>query len=169
LLNPQEISGRRYIIAIDPGQQGALASYNSTASPLERFKVEKLCEDPLDRVSQIKSHAEAADLLKVARIALVEEVGGFAGRAHPGSRMFTFGRGLGQLEGVLLTLAYSVCRVRPSSWQKDLSLLTRKGESRPDHKRRLRARAGELFPILAPTLQTADAILILYAFLQKQA
>lgn len=159
----------KFLIAIDPGAKGAVASYSTTYEPPGEptWMVEKLPESPQDRFWQLGVHAEAASRLEAPRIAILEDVGGFTGSPQPGSRMFTFGRGYGQLEGMLIALGYQLIRVRPQEWQKALSLKTRPGESKPDHKRRMRGKALDLFPQLKPTLDQADALLILYSYIER--
>src|SRR4029077_20610175 len=132
-----------------------------------RWAVEKLVEGPQDRFEQLKGYVIAADRLETPRVAVLEDVGGFTGTPQPGSRMFTFGRGYGQLEGFLIALGYQILRVRPQVWQKALSLGTRKGESKPDHKRRMRGKALDLFPQIKPTLDQADALLIVWWYIEK--
>ena len=154
-----------FIIAIDPGAKGAIASYATSYEPPAdpRWTVERLRETPQDRFSQLEEYGKAASLLEAPRVAVLEVVGGFTGSPQPGSRMFTFGQGFGQLEGILVALGYQIIRVRPQAWQGALSLKSRPGESKPDHKRRMRAKALDLFPQLKPTLDQSDALLILYA------
>ena len=159
----------RFVIGIDPGASGAVASYSTTYEPPgePRWAVEKLAQTPQDRFYQLEGYASAADRLETPRIVVLEDVGGFVGVPQPGSRMFTFGRGYGQLEGMLICMGYQIIRVRPQAWQAALSLKTRPGESKPDHKRRMRERAQELFPQLKPTADQADALLILYSHIGK--
>ena len=154
-----------FIIAIDPGVKGAIASYATSYQPPAdpAWTVEKLRETPQDRFSQLEEYGKAADRLETRRVALLEAVGGFTGSSQPGSRMFVFGQGFGQLEGILVALGYQIIRVRPQAWQGALSLKSRPGEPKPDHKRRMRAKALDLFPQLKPTLDESDALLILYA------
>ena len=154
-----------FVIAIDPGAKGAIASYATSYEPPAdpRWTVERLRETPQDRFSQLEEYGKAASRLEAPRIAILEAVGGFTGSPQPGSRMFVFGQGFGQLEGILVALGYQIIRVRPQAWQGTLSLKSRPGEAKPDHKRRMRAKALDLFPQLKPTLDQADALLILYA------
>ena len=97
----------KFLIAIDPGAKGAIASYATSyerdssvhAPPADpRWTVEKLRESPQDRFWQLEEYAEAASRLETPRIAILEDVGGFIGVPQPGSRMFSFGRGYGQFE-----------------------------------------------------------------------
>lgn len=158
---------RAFVIAIDPGAKGAIASYSTVFQGDDgqpAWTVEKLSETPQDRFQQLGGYARGAIQLETPRVAVLEDVGGYVGIPQPGSRMFTFGRNYGQLEGFLISLSYQIIRVRPAAWQKILGLKTRTGESKPDHKRRMRGKALDLFPQLKPTLDQADALLILYAF-----
>ncbi|HEV7926093.1 MAG TPA: hypothetical protein VGR14_12095, partial [Verrucomicrobiae bacterium] len=95
-------------------------------------------------------------------IAIVEEVGGYIGKAQPGSTAFKFGRNFGFILGVLQTLGIRVELVRPQKWQKALSLGSATGcASKTEWKNKLKASAQRLYPHLKPTLATADALLIL--------
>ena len=155
-----------FLIAIDPGAKGAIASYCTSyegGGVPPSWRVERLSWTPQDRLEQLEGYATQADGLEAPRVAILETVGGFTGTAQPGSRMFTFGQGYGQLEGFLIALSYQIIRVRPQAWQGALSLKTRPGESKPDHKRRMRAKAQDLFPGRKISLDETDALLILYA------
>jgi hypothetical protein len=105
-------------------------------------------------------HAIAGEADEV--VAIVEEVGGYIGKAQPGSRAFTFGRNFGFILGVLQSLGVRVELVRPQKWQKALGLGTASGcASKTAWKNKLKASARRLYPNLKPTLGTADALLIL--------
>ena len=102
-------------------------------------------------------------------VAIIEEVGGYIGKAQPASRAFTFGRNFGFLLGVAQTLGVRVELVRPRRWQKVLGV----GQasicaSTSEWKNRLKAHAQRLFPYLRPTLKTADALLILEYAVQER-
>lgn len=160
----------RMLVGVDTGAQGGVAAYTETfeASGVgPSWSVEKLSSGLHDRFDQFSSLALRADQLEAPRVAVLETVSGFAGVGHPGARMFNFGVGVGQIEGILVSLGYQIIRVRPQAWQKQLSLLTRKDESKPEHKRRLRSAARDLFPKLEVTLWTCDALLILWAYLKQ--
>lgn len=155
------------IISVDPGAQGGVACYLETFEPPGEpsWSVEKLGADLYERLDQFVHLALQADQLEAPRVCVLETVSGFAGVGHPGSAMFNFGRGYGQIEGILAALQYQIVRVRPQIWQGRLSLLTRKGESKAQHKKRLCSRARDLFPQLKPSLAVCDSLLILYAHL----
>ena len=145
--NSVRVQRPSFVIAIDPGAKGAIASYATSYEPPAdpRWTVEKLRETPQDRFLQLEEYAKAATLLEAPRVAILEDVGGYIGVPQPGSRMFTFGRGYGQLEGILVSLGYRIIRFKPQAWQKYLSLGSRPGEAKPDHKRRMRAKALTCF------------------------
>jgi len=165
-MHPFEVSGRRMVIAIDPGAKGAVAIFQSSENGQE-FKVEKLGPSPQERFDQLFRYALLAEHSKCARIAVLEDVGGYIGIPQPGSRMFRFGQSFGQLEGCLIALQYSIMRVKPRKWQTGLGLLSRSGEKKPEHKKRLHAKALDLFPALKPARDTADALLLLFYFLNN--
>lgn len=93
---------------------------------------------------------------------IMEEVGGYIGKAQPGSAMFKFGRNTGFLTGVIMALGFRLDLVRPQKWQKALSLgSSRECPSKTVWKNKLKAVAQRKFPDLDVTLATADALLIL--------
>ncbi len=82
--------------------------------------------------------------------------------------MFNFGRGYGQIEGVLAALEIPVTLVTPQVWKRSLSV--------PADKSASRARAAQLWPGLAGTFSRvrddgrAEAALIgLYGAQQRKA
>lgn len=92
----------------------------------------------------------------------LEEVGGYVGKAQPGSAMFTFGRNTGFLIGVLMALGFRLEMVRPQTWQKRLGIGTsRTCASKTEWKNKLKAVAQRKFPSATVTLATSDALLIL--------
>jgi len=86
---------------------------------------------------------------------------------------FTFGRGAGVLIGCLLMAHIRFEEIEPRAWQKILGVPARMKkpkkqtlpmyppeESQADFKRRLRARALQLFPGVDLNLMTADSLLL---------
>lgn len=92
------------------------------------------------------------------RTAFIEHVVGFIPMAGQGA-MFEFGKNYGFLMGCLMALNYRVEIVRPSQWQKALSLGNKKDHGK-QWKNHLKATAQRLFPTCEVTLKTADALLI---------
>lgn len=154
-----------YLLAIDPGKNGAIAWCCDGAPP----QIAKLSENPSDIFAQICSlldynFSAKESHFSTSAICFFEEVGGYVGRPQPGSSMFRFGRQVGVVEGVLASLKIEVRKIRPQKWQKALSAISRPDEPKNAHKRRLRAKALELYPSLRKeiTLMTCDALLILH-------
>ena len=141
-------------VAIDPGLSGGLA-YKRDGQPAQAVAMPAT---EGDLVNVLRDIAEEADEV----VAIVEEVGGYIGKAQPGSSAFKFGRNFGFILGVLQTLGVRVELVRPQKWQKTLSLGSASGcASKTEWKNKLKAVAQRLYPHLKLTLATADALLIL--------
>ena len=108
-----------------------------------------------------------ASLLQGADVIYLEKVGGFAGgRGQPGSAMFEFGKWATAPLWIALCYQVRVVQVTPQKWQKLLSLGVKKGKdsrAKTIWKNKLKSRAQQLFPGVAVTLKTADALLILEA------
>ena len=142
------------IIAIDPGASGGIAWRH----PGEHACAVKMPETAGDVVALLREPNSTEATCE----AHIELVGGFAGKAMPGSAMFNFGKGAGIIEGALMALGVRVVMHRPQAWQKTFSLGAAKGsKSKTAWKNKLKAEAQRRFPHLKVTLATADALLIL--------
>lgn len=153
------MSKREITIAIDPGVSGATAV---------RYPDGKVVVFPFESEAEqkdlVKSLAESAKIEQVPIRATLEEVGGYVGKAQPGSAMFSFGRNFGVHVGLLMANDISVRLVRPQVWQKGLPQtpkLADKAAAKRKHKNDLKERAAALFPQFRVTLKNADALLIL--------
>jgi hypothetical protein len=123
--------------------------------------------DVLERLREIKNVAglEGDDL-----VCVLEEVGGFAGKAQPGSAMFRFGEHFGFIKGAVQALGIRLVLVRPQVWQKGFGLGTASAcASKTEWKNKLKAEAQRRFPHLNVTLKTADALLMLDHALRAQS
>lgn len=145
------LTPKKRLIAIDPGGSGGIAwqeegSVNSVKMP----------ETEGDIVSFFRGFKPSAYTV------FMEEVGGYVGRAQPGSAMFKFGRHTGFVIGVVMALGFRLEMVRPQKWQKNLGLGTSTScDSKADWKRKLKAEAQRKYPGIGVTLYNADALLIL--------
>src|SRR6185369_8839207 len=141
-------------VAIDPGLSGGIA-YQLHGQPAQAVPMPATEGDFVDLLRTIIVDAKAA-------VAFVEEVGGYVGKAQPASSAFKFGRNFGFILGVFQSLGVRVELVRPQRWQKSLGLGSASGcASKTEWKNKLKATAQRLYPNLKPTLNTADALLIL--------
>jgi hypothetical protein len=145
------LPSQKRILAIDPGGSGGIAWQEESG------------------VTSVKMPETEGDILSFFRgfkinsyTVFMEEVGGYVGKAQPGSAMFKFGRHTGFVIGVVMALGFRLEMVRPQKWQKNLGLGTSKDcASKADWKRKLKAEAQRKFPGVAVTLYNADALLIL--------
>lgn len=120
------------IIAVDPGKTGAVAALDQDGNLHDTWDMpvidKRVCAPLL------------ADLLvplqRVAELCVIEDVHAMPKQGV--TSMFTFGRGLGVVEGVALGAGIPVRWVSPAKWKRALGLSPDKGASR--------RRAIELWP-----------------------
>lgn len=138
------------ILGIDPGQSGAMVLIN------EDCKIQmmvKMPDTPMDILETIESMNPD--------ICYLEDVGqGMPGQSSKATAKFA--RHNGHLEMALLALKIPTVKILPSKWQKSLSLLSRKGEEKRDHKNRIKAWSQGMFPEAKVTLTNSDALAIAY-------
>lgn len=145
------------MVAIDPGQSGGVA-----VRQFGRTFCHAMPGTPGDVVELFASLQSAAAVEAEEMVCVIEEVSGFAGKAQPGSAMFTFGEQYGFVQGVVQALGIRLVRVRPQVWQKAFALGTAsRCASKTEWKNKLKAEAQRRFPQIKVTLKTADALLIL--------
>src|SRR5947209_6362617 len=104
------------ILAVEPGLSGGLAN-RYDGQPVEVIPMPAMEGDLVAFLSGLVGD-------RGATVAFVEEVGGYIGKAQPGSSAFKFGRNFGFLLGVMQTLGVRVELVRPQRWQKGIGLGT---------------------------------------------
>lgn len=142
------------IIAIDPGSSGGFA-WRDRDGEFHCAPMPETQGDVLDLLTEI--HASCPGL-----ICAIEKVGGFvAGNPTPGSTMFNFGRGVGFIEGILMTRSVPTETVTPQKWQKHVQLGSRGDMEKGEWKNKAKAIAQQRFPGLRVTLKVSDALLIL--------
>jgi hypothetical protein len=147
------------ILAIDPGASGGIAYHDGEATTL--YPMPETEGDKRDLLSELTLSGTPGKIY-----AYMEQVGGYlAGAKMPGSRMFSFGEGYGFIKGVLMTQCIPLELVTPQKWQKALSIAEK---DKAERKRRLKAKAQQLYPMVdGITLKTCDALLILHYALQQ--
>lgn len=125
------------ILGIDPGLHGAIAWLTDHGHLIE------VRDLPVANGALMPS-VLAAWLREEGRQPLHAFVERVAARPGAGvSGMFNFGRGYGQIEGVLATLGVAVTLVTPAKWKATLRV--------PADKSASRQRAAQLWPGLAGT------------------
>jgi hypothetical protein len=145
------------IIAIDPGKSGGIAVLHQ--NHVAAYPMPDTDGDLLELIKGISLEA-SRESAKV--VCVLEQVGGFIGKAQPGAAMFRFGESYGFIKGLMMALTIKLELVRPQTWQKSFSLGTASAcASKTEWKNKLKAEAQRRFPSLGVTLKTADALLIL--------
>ena len=128
------------IIGVDPGQTGAVAVLGIDGA----LRVVDMPTVEIMRGGKARREIDVAALADLLRAidggqAWIERVA-----ARPGqgvASMFSFGRGVGQVEGVLAALQTPVSYVTPQAWRKALRV--------PDGKDGSRLRASQIMPAYA--------------------
>lgn len=154
----EEEQKMRALLAIDPGKSGGFAM----RYPNGAVVVYSMPDSESDVDGLIESVQRAADIEGYVVECVLERVGGFTGKGQPGSAMFTFGRGVGVIVGLLLAYKIPFREVTPQAWQKAVGAGTKNGRSQTQWKRHLLDMAKKRFPVVTGvTLKTADALLML--------
>lgn len=140
----------RIYLGVDPGKNGGLAWLNEDGKLLGCIKMPETPEDVLAAL-------DSYDCEKV--VCFMEKVGGMTGQSASAS--FTFGKGYGELTMALIAKGISTTLVTPQKWQKHFNLGGKSGESKTNHKNRIKAWAQQRFPLQKKiTLAVSDALAI---------
>jgi crossover junction endodeoxyribonuclease RuvC len=146
------------ILGIDPGLSGALAFLDTTTDAVVIMDMPTVEVVRNGKTKREVSAALIADLVAGKGIvqAFVERVSAMPGQGV--SSMFSFGRSVGVLEGVLAAYEIPTTLVTPQAWMKAMSVRAGKDGSRE--------RAMQLFPQYADQFARkkdngrSDAVLI---------
>lgn len=130
-------------IGIDPGLSGAIAFYDLESGKLavDDMPTVEIKRNGKDK-KEINPHALADFFtgIDVPCSAVLERVGAMPGQGV--TSVFSFGRSVGVIEGVLAASFIKVTIVTPQTWQKAAGVRGGKDGAR--------LRASELFPAYAP-------------------
>jgi crossover junction endodeoxyribonuclease RuvC len=134
------------IIGIDPGQSGGVAIINTQTDFTPRAnKMPATVHDIVELLYAMRDEHEQAKCY-IEKVASSPQMGV--------TSAFTFGNGLGRLEGILAALNIPMEYVTPQKWQKAMQCMT-KGD-----KNVSKSKAQQLWPTIKWTHATADAALI---------
>jgi hypothetical protein len=93
----------------------------------------------------------------------IEKVPKFVSKLTPAASVATLHENYGIIQGLAYSLGYALHRVEPKVWQDPLGLGGRKAcATGPEWKRKLKAKAQELYPHLDVSLKNCDALLVLH-------
>lgn len=140
------------IIAFDPGKAGGLAHISPGDGPetivLRPWTVEHELSDYLRQINPAGYDA------------VVEDVPAFVSAVTSNASSFKLGYNFGYIVGCLRSFKFRTHLIKPRDWQKGLQGLKPK-MSYTARKRMLKDNAVRLYPDLKITNATADALLIL--------
>ena len=127
----------RRIIGVDVGLDGAIAMMNGT----DLIKVLDMPTVTLDRNGKAKRQISIPELIEIINEfkpeeAYIEKVFAMSGQGV--TSVFSFGRSLGAIEGVIAARSIKSTLITPQTWQKAMGVSGGKDGAR--------ARAMELFP-----------------------
>jgi len=137
-------------IGLDPGKSGAIAIHSTVLHGTWDWI--KLTETEHDIARFMQGWSPQSCFAYLERVA-----------SRPGqgvSSTFKFGQNYGFLRGLLCACGIPFEDVTPGIWQPAMGVRSIKGESKTDHKRRLKSRAQQLHPYLDITNANADAVLL---------
>lgn len=147
-------------LAIDPGKSGGMA----IQFPDGKILLYEAADTESHLMDMMFDLVETSVRENYGLRAVLEKVGGFTGKGQPGSSMFTFGRGVGVIVGMLMALKIPFVEVTPQQWMKTLGLGTKGKRTTSQWKRHLLDQAKKRYPsLMGLNLKTADALLILEA------
>lgn len=149
---------KQLYLGIDPGANGGLAAIDSNKKV---YALQRMPSFPEEVLAWFRMFSG------VGLHVVLEEVSGYQGVEHPGSRMFEFGKWYGYVEMGILSVQCldrtKFIRCPPKQWQKMLGLRKKeKDETDTSWKNYLKDEASKLFPRIKVTLKTADALLLAY-------
>lgn len=153
------------IIGIDPGASGGMACLKIGGE----FAVTTMPKTEWDILEWLCCHANST--IRDDTVAYIELVGGFMGgntednphvNVAAAHTMFKFGQSYGMLRMACCAIGIRLIEAVPKTWQKVVGCPRMRGETKTEHKNRLKGKAQQLFPKVHVTLNTADALLIAY-------
>jgi hypothetical protein len=155
-----------HFIAIDPGKSGGIA-WTVDGGPVQACRMPDTVHDLYALLLGIRG-----DQTLDPATAYIEDIPRHQGLMSASS-LYVLARNFGQAEGVLAAHGQPLVHVSPQAWQKAHGLGKREktgnaGRDRTAWKNKLKARAQAIFPHLTVTLDTADALLILWAAMQRR-
>lgn len=140
-------------LGVDPGTQGGMAIIGSDKRPKGFCEfgsaTEHSINEWLTRVNQ-----------RFQLYAAIENVHAMPGQGV--TAMFTFGKALGFVRGVVIAQRIPFIDVDPRKWQNYFAIPPRQKKTKTDHKKVIQAKAHQLFPayVNETTREVADALLI---------
>ena len=143
------------LIAIDPGAHGGIA-WRFEGEPVDAIRMPSGMTDIHSKLQEI------ASVQRVTRV-LIEKTGTYRkGNTGPGA--VKFARHCGHLEALVYGMCLSCRQIAPNQWMK--SFLGAVPKDKRERKLKIKEQAQLLYPHLAVTLLTADALGLLTVLLR---
>ena len=141
-------------VGSDPGSQGAAAVLR------EDGRIHSVCRYEKCTLPDIAEFFRELSGPDNELVVMTEQVGSRPGQGV--RSMFTFGRNMGHIEGILTALQIPYDMVTPQAWQRRLGVPTKaKDETKDQHKKKVRQFAQQRrWPKYNVTADIADALLI---------
>lgn len=159
-----------FYLGIDPGISGALAVLDSKADIVDIFDMPTLevvsGKSKKQRVNPQGIVAELGLFKDQGLRGIIEQVNAMPGQGV--TSMFSFGRALGVLEGVLAGLLIPYEHVTPTVWKKIMKLNTSKDASR-ELAMRTWPHKAEMFKRKKDDGRAEAALLALYLYYSEKA
>jgi len=133
------------LITIDPGKSGGIAW---------RINDEVFCAKMPETIKDMVYFFEDLIAEKGITNVVMEKVGNHV-MGNSASSSVKFARHCGQLEGVIITLGFSLVEVTPQKWMKKLGSLPKE---KKDRKNKIKEITQMKYPNLKVTLALSDAL-----------
>lgn len=160
-------------LGVDPGQDGGIAALIYKGDRKDRAAMKRMAVSTTKCPDTRKDVFEWLLKWSDGATACIEQVHAFPGfgpkcpkcgkflRQQGVSSTFKFGQGYGQQLMALEAACIPYTEVTPAKWQRAVGVAAKaRGETRTQHKNKLKARAQQLYPDVKVTLYNADALLI---------
>lgn len=141
------------ICGIDPGQSGGIALIGKDFA-----EVWPMPATEQDTYALLEGYTCSALLMRVIKKAYIEAVHSFPGQGV--HSMFVFGQSYGFLRGILTAMKIPFEEVAPQRWKTAMGLKFTKNDPPRVKKNGSKQLAQQLFPQLAITHATSEALLI---------
>ena len=140
-------------LGLDPGASGGIAVIYDGGFTVA-YPMPETDKEILDLIKEFAPPSEEKGL---EVFACIEKLNAMS----PGRQAcFQLGQSYGKLKMALIACGIPYSEVLPAAWQKAVGCPSKKGRTYAQRKALLRARAQALYPLVAVTNKTADALLI---------
>lgn len=157
-----ETKQKLFIVGIDPGKNGGIVSITNGRIT----DITKMPPTPEDLVNHFLYLGFPNQPLGIKSYVIIENVHSMP--TDGAKSAFSFGKQLGNIEGVLASFSIKPYRVSPQEWQSFFSIKRQDKQSKWDFKKMLRDESRRIAKTLELTMETCDAYLIALWFHKNQ-